>query len=458
MSVTLSNDILQFLVSILAAESAIKTCRDRKHHNQLLEQGQVENKAKSTLLALRRTCHFLALSITPYLFSHITIDKIDKQGWRHLRTIQKSASIPSAVKSYMLQPAIVHTAPVVKSSPNDYYGELFEAAYYVHEPRYSALVAEHEMRQRVKAHWDEQQHFMIPDYGSIAWLARSASNWFWRSTPLGSALKDSIFLNVIHDFTNLRELTVGFEDSRRYQVIGTVAEDLSVGLGSHLAGSGAAPLETVRLLKVWPKDLEVLVQTMEDVRSDQPSLPKEKEMTTNGPRGFAPGHDVSATDSSNAGISWRLKQLDIEFTDDRGIFVNQPINPHLTRLLAFTPSLTALDIRTARKHDSHSADPSLISLHAPPLSRLEELSLNGLRVDKEAVLSLLKSNESLRKIFLGELTLVDEVEWTEVAREAELDEGAVGVVMRGLGYGRDGDGWKVMKWEDKRAWEGKGMF
>lgn len=162
---------------------------------------------------------------------------------------------------------------MVKSCPNDYYGELFEAAHYIHEPRYSALVAEHQMRQRIKAHWDEQQRFMFPDYGSIAWLARSASNWLWRSTPLGSALKDSIFLNVIHDFTNLRVLAVQFDEPRRYQINGTVAEDLSVRLGRYLTGSGAARLETVKLLMVWPRDLKILVETLEDAQSDESSLP-----------------------------------------------------------------------------------------------------------------------------------------------------------------------------------------
>lgn len=53
---------------------------------------------------------------------------------------------------------------VVKSGPNNYYGDLLDASGY-YEPRYTALVAEAEIRQRVKANWNKQQRFMSPDYG-----------------------------------------------------------------------------------------------------------------------------------------------------------------------------------------------------------------------------------------------------------------------------------------------------
>lgn len=182
-------------------------------------------------------------------------------------------------------------------------------------------------------------------------------------------------------------------------------------------------------------------------------------MTNNGPLGFVRGMspvglpcNISATDLSTARNSWRLTRLHIEFTDDRSIFVTQSITPHLTKLLLFTPSLITLNIRTAREHESHSLDPSLIGFRSPPLPRLKNLSLRRLRVDKEAMLSLLKSQESLRKVFLGYLTLVDEGDWTEMAREAGLGTGAVRVDVRGLGYARDGDGWRLTKWEDESAW------
>lgn len=111
MSAVLNNDIFLLIVAILAADSASHTHQDRKVYDYITEKWKVENKAKDALLALRCTCHFLAISITPYLISQITIDKIDKDGARRLRGIQKSASIPSVVKTYTLKPAIVHTAP-----------------------------------------------------------------------------------------------------------------------------------------------------------------------------------------------------------------------------------------------------------------------------------------------------------------------------------------------------------
>lgn len=41
----------------------------------------------------------------------------------------------------------------------------------------------------------------------------------------------------MQDFTNLRELVIGYEEPRKYEIIQTVAEDLGIGLGKYLASS-----------------------------------------------------------------------------------------------------------------------------------------------------------------------------------------------------------------------------
>lgn len=46
---------------------------------------------------------------------------------------------------------------VVKRDPWDYFGDLHSDCSCGPEPHYSALVAEHQMRQRAKKRWDEQQ-------------------------------------------------------------------------------------------------------------------------------------------------------------------------------------------------------------------------------------------------------------------------------------------------------------
>ncbi|KAL8857215.1 MAG: hypothetical protein Q9178_006270 [Gyalolechia marmorata] len=356
MGLTLNNDILLLIVSILATESASITPQHPKAYNPLTDKWYIVDKAKDGLLALRCTCQFLAISITPYFFSDIVIDRIDKRSWRRLRLVQKSAFIPDAVRTYTLQPAVVHTAPVVKSSPWDYYGDLVDASYH-HEPPYSALVAEHGMRQRVKAHWDEQQHFMIPNYGSIAWLARTASNFVWRSTSIGSALNESVFLKVMSDFTNLRELVVGYEDSRKHAIIRTVHEDLSIGLGRYLASIGGARLETLKLHQVWPEDLRLLVSTMEDTTRSS-SKSSGASMTTEPLNDSTP-----ASPAASPPFQLHLSSLTVIFTKDADIFTTQSTAPPLGNLLKYTPDLKA---RTQPCIHSSSS-----SYRPPPLWELE---------------------------------------------------------------------------------------
>ena len=114
MGPTLNNDILLIIVSILAAESTSFTPQGSASSLQgpkQLYNPFIKKKAKAALLALRCTCQFLAISITPYFFSDITIHRIDKNSWRRLWMVQESALIRDAVRTYTLQPAVVHTAP-----------------------------------------------------------------------------------------------------------------------------------------------------------------------------------------------------------------------------------------------------------------------------------------------------------------------------------------------------------
>ncbi|KAL8669360.1 MAG: hypothetical protein Q9224_007744, partial [Gallowayella concinna] len=102
------------------------------------------------------------------------------------------------------------------------------------------------MRKRVKAHWDEQQHFLVPDYGTLSYLARVGLEWLLRSPSLGSALQHSIFLATLHHFENLHELEICYDGPRDREIIRTVDEDLSIGLASYLAQTGRRQLQVLR--------------------------------------------------------------------------------------------------------------------------------------------------------------------------------------------------------------------
>lgn len=118
MSPTLNNDILLCIVEIVAEDYCQPEVPNPyedpmgawKAHYINQSYGR-DLTAKGLLLALRRTCRFLATITMPFLFSHVTIDRIDKKNARRLNAICKSDLHCSAVKKYILKPEIVHTAP-----------------------------------------------------------------------------------------------------------------------------------------------------------------------------------------------------------------------------------------------------------------------------------------------------------------------------------------------------------
>lgn len=292
------------------------------------------------------------------------------------------------------------------------------------------------MRQSVKAHWDEQHQFLFPDHGSIAWLARAATNYFWPSTSIGSALNESIFLKVMSDFTNLRELVVGYERLREtYAIIRTVDEDLSLGLGRFLTSSGGARLARLELDQVSLEDLRLLISTM----------------------ATEPLNDLTpASPAASPPFQLHLSSLTIILIGDVDIKTTQSIAPLLTDLLNYTPHLTKLDVREPHIYTESSGYLSLLDFRPPPLSELEDISLRGLSVDSHAVLGLLRGKENLRKIYLGDLLLADGT-WVKVRKMAGLNKkGECGWSRFGywydLGYGYGGcSESKRIKMEDERA-------
>lgn len=89
MPVALNNDILFHVVSILSEEYHKPDDPKNSYNSTLEHRIDIERaqEARSALLTLRRTCSFLASSITSIFFSTITIDKIDKKQARRLKGI-----------------------------------------------------------------------------------------------------------------------------------------------------------------------------------------------------------------------------------------------------------------------------------------------------------------------------------------------------------------------------------
>lgn len=309
------------------------------------------------------------------------------------------------------------------------------------------------MRQRVKAYWDEQRHFMIPDHGSASWLARSFSNWLWGFPSLGSAFHDSIFLTVMHDFSNLRKLVIGYEEPRTYPLVRTVAEDLSIGLGRYLAGSGGAQLEVLKLEQVWPSDLEILTSILRNFQS-QPELcspPSKPSYSIPGSWPVTPPTPPSLPSSSTPPQRrLRLQRLHVIFIGN-GEASNISRTSHLANLLAYTPILISLDLRGSGPYPFST---SLVNFRAPPLPRLETIGIKNFVIDAEAIVSLTaQHNESLQRISLADLYLIRGT-WTEVARLSRQDRGRWETGITGLGYLGQVGGIRHMTVEDEQAWTG----
>ena len=345
---------------------------------------------------------------------------------------------------------------MVKSSPFDYYGELQNDCYN-HDPRYRTLVAEHEMRQRVKTHWDEQRHFMVPDHGSLPWLARACSRWLLRSPSLGSALHESIFLTALHDFTRLRMLVIGFEEPRTRETVQTVNQDFSIGLAKYLAACGGERLQVLRMQGVWPVDLEILLSTLRDTQAaaatQAPLLPKETEPSHSCPGAWpavAP-HPTSPPASIFSPL-WRLQTLDINFStaDDAS---KTSMTSHLTTLLSYIPSLSTLRLHTDRTFDDRETDPSLVGFRAPALRNLQDIKIACFLVDTAAMASLLapRKDRSM-EIHLICVSLVEGT-WAGliklIGKDIRFSEGW----MVRCGYLGDADkGWRSMDAEERNIW------
>ncbi|KAL8676493.1 MAG: hypothetical protein Q9186_006988 [Xanthomendoza sp. 1 TL-2023] len=445
----LNTDILLHIVAIVAKEHSklgkkiIHGYRTGSYHS--------DTWAKHLLLALRCTCRFLAISIAPLFFSHIAIAKIDTKSAKYLQCISNSPSIRPVVKKYTLKPAVVHTAPVVKSNPHQYYADLILGdAYRHHEPRYSALEAEHEMRKRVKAHWDEQQHFLVPDHGTLSYLARVCTEWLLRSPSLGSALQHSIFLATLHHFENLHELVICYDGPRDRDIIRTVDEDLSIGLASYLAQTGRRQLQVLRLEQVHSSDLEILVSTLQAATSSpQSSSALSVERQNSMPASWPSPSAISTP--STAPFSLSIRTLDIMFAEDLDHDKPSPTAKPLSTLLSYSENLTSLSLRSPVGYGSYTITPSQADFQAPYLPHLVDLVLESIITDVDAILSLTVPNKtSLKQVVLTDVAL-QKGTWADIWRVFSENMKQTSVRRPRVGYMVRGEEWEDMDSEDWKA-------
>ncbi|KAI4268296.1 MAG: hypothetical protein L6R38_007894 [Xanthoria sp. 2 TBL-2021] len=260
----------------------------------------------------------------------------------------------------------------------------------------------------------------------------------------------------MHDVTNLRELVIGYEEPRKHGIIQTTAEDLSIGLGKYLARSQwwstsretQAAASVARGSQSPGFNIGNFLLTIIPVIGTTDGLGCRNRFQGPGQLSFQLRHHPSIAITS---LNLQLTKLVIEFTDHRQIFISDSMAANLAELLTYRGNLTTLNLRQPKIFNSPTGYPSLGGFRAPPLPRLEKLSLKSFRVVKDALLSLLENIQCLRRVCMGVLTLMDG-EWLEVAGLAALDMEEVKVSVMGLGYGRAGDIWMKMKLEDEMAW------
>ncbi|KAL8924709.1 MAG: hypothetical protein Q9208_003899 [Pyrenodesmia sp. 3 TL-2023] len=256
----------------------------------------------------------------------------------------------------------------------------------------------------------------------------------------------------MHDFTNLRELVIGYEDPGYHPLVETVAEDLSIGLGRYLAGSGGAQLEVLKLEGVSPSDLRILTLTLRKFRSQPGSFspPSRSPYSCPGSWPITPASPPLTSSSTLTPRSLRLQRLDITFAEHSKPFKLSRTLP-IANLPTCTSNLASLSLRSPRPY---SSDPSLVNLRAPPLPCLEVVRIRNFEVDVEAIQSLTAQNiERLQRIELANLSL-PEGTWAEVAKTLTQHGKQLETCIIGLGYLGPADEIVDLTAEDKRAWAG----
>lgn len=321
----------------------------------------------------------------------------------------------------------------MKSNPWKYYGELCHDSCGP-EPRYSTLVAEHEMRQRVKAHFDEQYAFLVPDYGSLSHITRICVQWLSRDEPVGSAFHTSIFLIAMDKFERLLELEICYPSPRSWRLLSTVAEDLSIGLGKYLTKRSGERLQTLRLEQVYSSDLEVLVLALRNSSQSSHSFPTALPSPDLPMPGSWPLVSQPTSPPPAAMVMLHMTTLDILFAQED----YDGLGECLRDLLLHTVNLRSLKLRSLFTYGDFNLYPSLAGLLAPPLPCLQHLTVENMIIDAQGVLSLTRPNkESLRKISLRRVALSGGT-WAEIGsefiKEMKGVEGVDGLRMGRVGY------------------------
>ncbi|KAG7001420.1 hypothetical protein G7Y79_00032g067730 [Physcia stellaris] len=309
---------------------------------------------------------------------------------------------------------------VIKSSIWEYYGDLDRLC--GPEPRYSELKAEHEMRQRVKAHWDEQQHFLYPDYGRLSYTFRSRMQWLFGPLARTSALHSSVFLTALDRLENLVELKVSYSVPRDIPIVGTIAKDMSFGLGRYLAGSRGRRLKILRLELVDSSDLEVLLSNL---CPDTP-LFHQPPIETSMP-GSWPLNECKRPPPSNVRLDLQLETLEIIFAHDDSppSSKSSSLAEDLGRLRSYTGKLGFLELTCPFSYRITDLMPSLVGFRVPPLLYLTDVIMENMYVDSGALLSLLMHNQpSLKTLNILGVYLQGGT-WAEIgkalAREKSLE-------------------------------------
>ncbi|KAL8829648.1 MAG: hypothetical protein Q9191_001899 [Dirinaria sp. TL-2023a] len=376
--------------------------------------------------------------------------------------MSESDLIRPAVKEYVLKPYIVHTAPepssyilwiVVKSSPDEYYDELLDS--YGPGPRRRELIAQHEMRQRIKAHFDEQRFFLSPDHGSLSYYAQTCYEWLLGRKSVGSALHKSIFFAAMHEFPNLRKLVFTYPTAREWPVFNTIAEDLSTGLGNYLVRNRRSQLRVLKIEQVHPSDLEILVSTIRcsNASLDQPQSPLQ--MLQSWVLGSWSAVSPSTSPSPTNLLALGITTLDILFPEVPRPGLAQP----LSDILCHTVNLETLILRSPVSFDAFDRTPSLVELRAPPLPCLTHLTIEYLILDADGIVSLTIPNKArLKRVRLFTVGL-QRGTWADVGNRflAEMRRlrDVRGLSMARVGYVPADTAWvpSLMPAEERAVWE-----